>query len=116
MKHDPKIARKATTFRLEPKVQERLAAIGKVLKVPINRLVNEAVDAFVQKRTAGIVLDMEEVLKTLKSRFVEDPEFECAIVDFAASEARHGKTDPAEGKVEEKRGPVQARVHELLNG
>lgn len=108
--------RKATTFRLEPDVQEGLALIAKVLGVPLNRLVNEAVEVFVQKRTAEVAANMEDTLKLLKARKAEDPKFERAIADFADSEARYAKHDPAEGAVEQKRGPMQAKVHRLLNG
>ena len=90
--------------------------IGKVLKVPVNRLVNEAVEAFVRKRTTEITLNMEETLKLLKARRAMDPDFERAIAEFADSEASYAKEDPAEGEVEKKRGPVQTRVHQLLNG
>ncbi len=108
--------RKATTFRLEPGVQEGLALIAKVLRVPLNRLVNEAVEGFVRKRTAEVVMKMEETLKLLKAGRAEDPGFEHAIAAFADSEGSNARGDPAEGEVERRRGPVQARVHKLLNG
>lgn len=108
--------RKATTFRLEASVQQGLVLIAKVLGVPLNRLVNEAVRTFVRKRTAEVVMDTEETLRLLKARRAKDPEFERDIADFADNEAKHAKEDPAEGEVEQKRGPVQTRVHKLLNG
>jgi hypothetical protein len=108
--------RKATTFRLEPSVQEGLALIAKVLRVPLNRLVNEAVQAYVRQRTTEVATNMEETLKLLKARRAKDPEFERAIAEFVDSEASYAKKDPAEGNVKQKRGPVQTRVHGLLNG
>src|SRR5438034_7956980 len=101
--------RKATTFRLEPDVQEGLVLIGKVLNVPLNRLVNEAVREFVRKRTTEVAINMEKTLKLLKARTAKDRDFERAIAEFADSEASYAKKDPAEGKVEQKRGPVQTR-------
>jgi predicted DNA-binding protein len=89
--------RKATTFRLEPNVQERLVLLGKVLGVPVNRLVNEAVQVFVSKRTTEVATNMEETLKLLKARRAKDPEFERAIVEFADGEASHAMENPAEG-------------------
>jgi len=83
--------------------------IAKVLRVPLNRLVNQAVEAFVRKRTAEVAMNMEETLKLLKARRAKDPEFERAIAEFADGEASYGKADPAEGEVERKRGPAQAR-------
>lgn len=108
--------RKATTFRLDPNVQEGLELIAQILKVPLNRLVNEAVRALVDKRTAEVARSMEETLKVLRARKVKDPDFERAIEEFADSEATYAKEDPAEGEVKQKRGPVQTRVHDLLNG
>lgn len=113
---DARSPRKATTFRLEPNVQEELMLIGKVLKVPMNRLVNEAVQAYVRKRTTEVAMNMEETLKLLKATRAKDPGFERAIAEFADSEASNAKEDPAEGEVEQTRGPVQNRVRVLLNG
>ncbi len=108
--------RKATTFRLEPDVQEGLVLIAKVLKVPLNRLVNEAVQAFVRKRTHEVATNLEETLKLLRQRGGKDPGFERAIAEFANGEASHSRADPAEGRVEQKRGPVQTRVRAMLDG
>jgi predicted transcriptional regulator len=109
-------SRKATTFRLDPSVQQGLVVISKVLKVPLNRLVNEAVQAFVHKRTTEVAMSMEKTLQLLKATRAKDPEFERAMAEFVDSEARYAKEDPAEGEVKQKRGRMQTRVHELLNG
>lgn len=111
-----KSPRKATTFRLDPDVQEGLALIGKVLSVPLNRLVNEAVKAYVHKRTTEVAMNMEETLKLLKQRTAKDPNYERAIAEFADDEATFAKQDPAEGEIEQNRGRMQTRIHELLNG
>lgn len=108
--------RKATTFRLEPEVQEGLLLLGGMLKVPLNRLVNEAVRSYVRKRSVEIQEDLEQTLRLLKAHRAEDPDFESAISEFAAGEARYAKDDTAEGKGwSVLRGPVQSRVHDLLN-
>jgi len=107
--------RKATTFRLEPLVQERLVLVGRLLGVPLNRLVNEAVREFVRKRTTEVVADIEETLKLLKKKTAEDRDFERAISEFAEGEAKYGKEDPMEGRVKNTPGPLQSRVRNLLN-
>lgn len=107
--------RKATTFRLDPVVQERLVIVSEVLKVPLNRLVNEAVREFVRKRTTEVVADMEETLKLLKGKSAEDRDFERAISTFAESEAKYAKEDPTEGQIKHKHGPLQSKVRDLLN-
>ena len=47
-------ARKATTLRLDPPLQKGLLLLQGVLKKPLNRLVNEAVQGFLQKRVAEL--------------------------------------------------------------
>ena len=106
--------RTATTFRLESTTQENLVMLGKVLKTPLNRLVNEALATYAQVRLAEVTANLEQTLAQLKSRRQADPNFESAIADFADSEARHAASDPAEGKVLPKRGAVQTRIHALL--
>ncbi|MEO8006098.1 MAG: hypothetical protein ABI771_14385 [Betaproteobacteria bacterium] len=108
--------RRATTLRLDPGVQEDLVLISKVLKAPLNRLVNEAVRAFVHQRTGEVVASMEKTLQLLKARKARDPEFKDAVTAFVDGEARLAKKDPAEGKVKQKRGRTQVKVRDLLNG
>ena len=107
--------RTATTFRLEPSTQESLVLIGKVLKVPVNRLVNEALATYAHNRMAEVATDLEQTLALLKARRSSDPNFETALADVANSEAQHGLLDPAEAKIINTPGAVQARVQALLN-
>ena len=106
---------KATTFRLAPRIQEDLVILGKALKVPLNRLVNEALSTYSQNRIAELATNLEATLALLKSRRADDPDFESAISDFSKREAAGAKSDPAEGKIIVKRGAVQSRIHALLN-
>lgn len=108
--------RKPTTIRLEPNVQEGLELLAKVLKVPLNRLVNEAVQALVRKRATEVVVNMEVTLKLLKEKIANDPGFEQAINEFAKNEVLYAKDDPAEGDIKDNRGPMQTKVYEMLNG
>jgi hypothetical protein len=73
--------RKATTFRLE-------VVLGGLLKQPLNRLVNEAVRGFLEKRSAEIEADLERTLQHLKAYRKKDPSFESAIQQFVDAEAR----------------------------
>lgn len=107
---------KATTFRLDPPLQEGLVLLQGVLKQPLNRLVNEAVRGFIQKRTAEVESDLQQVLQRVKAYRRSDPKFEKAIAKFVDVEARFGSADPAEGRAEAGAGPAQAMVHKLLRG
>lgn len=115
-RHKPMPARKATTFRLDPAVQEELVLISKVLNAPMNRLVNDAVRAFVHERTGEVVSSMEKTLQLLKARKTRDPEFKDAIAAFVDSEAKLAKKDPAQGKAKSKRGRAQVKARTLVNG
>jgi hypothetical protein len=71
--------RKATTFRLDPRFQEGLTLLGEVRRVPLNRLVNEAVGAYLDAHAATIEVELEETLRRIKAYRQADPDFESAI-------------------------------------
>jgi predicted transcriptional regulator len=107
---------KATTFRLDPPLQEGLVLLQAVLKKPLNRLVNEAVRGFIEKRTAEVESDLQQVLTRVQVYRRSDPKFEKAFAQFVDAEARFGSEDPAEGRAEASAGPAQAMVRKLLRG
>ncbi|HEY5373401.1 MAG TPA: hypothetical protein VIK01_06925 [Polyangiaceae bacterium] len=107
---------RATTFRLDPALKQGLEVLGKALKTPINRLVNEAVQGFIEKRAAEVQADMERTIARLKACRERDPGFESAISQFVESEASLGRNDPLEGSLRPAAGPAQTMVHDLLRG
>jgi len=108
--------RKATTFRLDPALQVGLALLGRVLKKPLNRLVNEAVRGFIEKCSVEVEADLGRTLERLKACRQKDPHFESAIAQFVEAEASLGRDDPMEGRPRPAAGPAQTMVHELLRG
>lgn len=122
------MTRKATTFRMEPAVQAALETLAKTIRRPMNQLVNEAVKDYVTRRGAEVERDLEATLARLRDYRERDPNFEEAIARVARAEADLGKNDPVEGEIvigtfvdgrfveEEKRGPVQTEIDQLLNG
>ena len=124
------MTRKATTIRLDPLAQAALENLSRVLKRPMNQLVNEAVRDYVDRRGREAERGLEATLARLRTYRRRDPHFKEAIDAITDAEARFGKADPAEGKVALGRlvdgklvrepatgdaGPVQAEVHRLLN-
>ncbi len=114
-------APKATTFRLEPTLQAGLTVLAQLTKKPLNRLVNEAVQSFIEKRSHEVEADLEAALKRLRAARKNNPNFESAIARFAEVEASLSKGDPVEGRPVEdgrmpKAGPARTMVHELLRG
>ena len=123
--HSP-LKPKATTLRLKPELQQGLELLHEVLKQPINKMVNEAVKGFIDKRTAEVESDLKGVLAQIKAYKRVDPKFAAAIAQFVDAEARLGGEDPVEGVVVDaepggaaaartKFGPAQAMVRELLS-
>jgi predicted transcriptional regulator len=119
-------AAKPTTFRLDPTLQTGLMVLAQVLKKPLNRLVNEAVQGFIEKRSHEVEADLERTLERVRAARKKDPDFESAIARFAEAEASFGRKDPVEGKAVERKptkgrkaataDPAQLMVHELLRG
>jgi predicted transcriptional regulator len=122
------MAPKASTFRIDPIVQSALENLSRVLKRPMNQLVNEAVKDYVHRRSREVERNLESTLASLRAYRERDPEFEQAIAAFAKNEARYAKDDPAEGTMivgrlldgqlveEPASGPVHTEIRQLLDG
>jgi hypothetical protein len=76
----------ATTIRLEAKAQAALQNLSKVTKRPMNKLVNEAVTAFVKHRSLAVEQELESIVAALRSYRESDPDDEKAIAAFAKAE------------------------------
>ena len=124
------MTKKATTIRLHPLVLAQLDNLSRVLKRPMNQLVNEAVKDYVEQRSRGAEQELEATLARLRLYRQRDPDFKEAIAEVVDSEARFGKQDPAEGTVvigdlidgqlveapiTQTAGPVQEHIRKLLN-
>jgi hypothetical protein len=108
--------RSATTFRLDPHFQKGLALLGQVRKLPLNRMVNEAVGEYLESRAAAVEADLEETLRRVRTYREADPNFESAISGVAAAEAALAGEDPVEGKAAPAAGPTQRLVRQLIRG
>jgi hypothetical protein len=71
--------RKATTFRLGPRLRKGLALLGEIRRVPLNRLVNEAVGEYLETRSASVEADLEATLRRVNAFREVEPNFESAI-------------------------------------
>lgn len=90
---------KATTYRLDPAVQESLLKLQRFLNVPQNRLVNEAVKVFVEQRTTQVVAAVEDLLTSVRQHRNADPNFDAAIANLVNAEANFAAEDTLEGSV-----------------
>src|ERR1700685_4314014 len=93
------MTRKASTFRIDPLVQFALENLSRVLKRPMNQLVNEALQYYVDRRSREAERDLEATLASLRAYRRRDPRFKDAIAAVVDAEATLGKEDPAEGEV-----------------
>lgn len=91
--------RKSTTVRLEPTLQEGLEKLSKVLKRPMNQLVNEALQDYVSRRTHEVEQDLSKTLATLRAYRRRDPKLKRAITAAAKSEVQHAAEETVEGTV-----------------
>jgi predicted DNA-binding protein len=117
---------KATTVRLEPTLQQGLETLSKVLKRPMNQLINEALHDYVSRRSHEVDQDLNQTLTALRAYRRRDPGFKAAIAAAAKAEATHGQSDPldgevvvgelVDGRVAEETGPVAAEIHQPLHG
>jgi len=89
--------RNATTFRLDPRLQQGLSLLGQIRRLPLNRMVNEAVGEYLESRSAAVEADLEETLHRVRAYRKADPN-EDAISRFAEAEAALAREDPAKGK------------------
>lgn len=108
--------RRAATFRLEPQLQRGLELLSDVRRVPLNRLVNEAVHDYLGVQAARLETDLEATLQRVKAYRAADPDFEHAMARFADAEAEHAAEDSVEGSTARARGPAQRLVRELIRG
>jgi predicted transcriptional regulator len=111
-----RLQRRATTFRLEPRLQRGLELLSYIRRAPLNRLVNEAVDDYLDVQAARLETDLEATLQRVKAYRAADPDFEHAIARFAEAEAEHAAEDPVEGSTVRARGSAQRLVRELIRG
>jgi hypothetical protein len=93
------MARKASTFRIDPPLQAALENLSRVLRCPMNRLVNEALQDYLDRRSGAAERDLELTLASLRAYRRRDPHFKKAIAAAVDAEAVLGREDPAEGKV-----------------
>ena len=110
----PKAMPKATTVRLQAELLAGLALLHRILKKPMNRMINEAVRNYVERQSSEVEAELQQVLERVKAYRRSDPGYKRLWAEFVDAEARHGKDDPVEGRIKSA-GPVQAKVREILS-
>ena len=99
---------RAKTLRLEPAFEVGLRILKDVLGKPVNKMVNEAVGEYIQRRGAEVETSLTGTLERLKACRQADPNFEYDRRQFIAAEARYSAHDPMEGVVYDVQPPTRA--------
>lgn len=107
---------KAMTLRLDAELQQSLDQFSSLIGKPKNRLVNEAVRMFLERRISETERDLQATLDALKTCRTRDPDYEKAITDFAEAEITHHDTDPFECRKTPAKGSVSEEIRGLLHG
>lgn len=112
------MTRKATTFRLDPDIQDALAVLSEVRGRSQNQLVNEAVREFVGRSIPALEADLESTLARLRRHRLDDPtgerSLEAAMRAEAAMEHDPGEGDGVPGELAI--GPATAGILDRLSG
>ena len=101
---------KATTVRLEPALQDGLETLSKVLKRPMNQLINDALRDYVNRRSYEVEQDLNKTLIALRACRRRDPGLKGAEIATVVN------GELIDGSVADEFGPVETEFHQLLQG
>lgn len=93
-----------------------LELLQRVIKKPLNRLINDAVRSYVEHRSAEVEVDLSEILARVRAYRRSDPDFDRMWDEFVDAEARYGGKDPVERGTQKTAGPAQTMVRKILSG
>jgi len=108
-----------STIRLDEGVQEglRILKAHSKRKLSLNKLVNMALAALIDKQTATIENELDQALRNIKSYRKTDPGYKRAIKAFIDAEVTFATEDPMEGRREpHAAGPAVSMVRQMLRG
>lgn len=98
------------TLRLQPSYEKGLVMLKRILKMPINKMVNEAVGEYIQRRIAEAESELTTTLTQLHEYRLADPDFVALRQAFIEGEALYGKDDPMEGRTVHVKVPARVAV------
>jgi len=119
MKTGPEAVRRVTTIRLNQAVQKglRFLEAHSGVKRPLNKWVNIALAALIDRQAAAMEDELEQALRNIKSYRKTDPGYKRAIKAFIDAEVAFAAEDPMEGTREpQATGPAVSMVREMLRG
>ena len=108
-----------TTIRLDEAVQKGLQVLEahSGVKRPLNKWVNIALAALIDRQAATLELELEQALRHIKAYRKTDPGYRRAIKAFIDAEVAFAAGDPMErSRAPQAAGPAVSMVREMLRG
>jgi len=115
----PKAPPQVTTIRLDEAVQKGLRVLEahSGVKRPLNKWVNIALAALIDRQAATLESELDQALRNIKAYRKTDPGYKRAIKAFIDAEVAFAAEDPMEGSREpQAAGPAVSMVRAMLRG
>jgi predicted transcriptional regulator len=107
------MSRSVLTLRAEERTVAALRHLSRVVGRPVNQIVVEAIEGYLDRRTREVEQDLEAQIRGLRAYRDKDAGWEDAIAEFAEAESVHD--DPVEGDVAPPAGPASRGIRDLLS-
>ena len=115
----PKAPPQVTTIRLDEVVQKGLRVLEahSGVKRPLNKWVNIALAALIDRQAATLQSELDQALRNIKAYRKTDPGYKRAIKAFIDAEVAFAAKDPMEGSRDpQAAGPAVSMVRAMLRG
>lgn len=119
VKFKPDVQSRVSTIRLDEGVQRGLQVLKAHggAKLSLNKMVNVALAALIEKQAASIESELDEALRNIRAYRKSDPGYKRAIKAFIDAEVAFAAADPMEGaRSSQPPGPAVSMVRDMLRG
>ncbi len=106
-------AASATTVRLQPKIQSALVTLGKIRHMTMNKLVNEALEVYLDQNLTKAKEELKATLSDLHAYLDRDPDLDKSVEMFVKSESKN--PDPIKTRIVRKGRATAARGRRAAN-
>lgn len=106
------MSRSVLTLRADDHTVAALRNLSRVVGRPVNQIVVEAVETYLDRRTREVEADLEAQIRALRAYRDRDTGYDLAIAEFADAECV--REDPIDGALAAPAGPVSREIRDLL--
>ena len=90
---------KVTTFRIDPAIQSGLKTLSRLLRKPMNKLVNDALLQYVKAQAGKMHVDLQQDVDLLQLYRDLDPDLTSSVTQAVQREMGYAGQDPREGEL-----------------